>query len=80
MGDPGAQFVTFTEPGQEWVRQNCFGAFASYVGMPVEQSRYDLRVIFLVPDAWAGGLRRMFCAVANLDTSPLAQSVKGTAK
>jgi hypothetical protein len=71
---------TVTDAGVEWVNQNCVGAFARYVGVPREQSRYALGFAFPPPNLRGAGIGRSLCWVANPDSSPLIQSVKGTAK
>jgi hypothetical protein len=69
-----------TEVRQEWLKQNCWPAFASYVGIPVEQSTYNVAASFPSPELRSAGATRTVCMVVNMDLSPLTQSVKGIAK
>jgi hypothetical protein len=75
--------VPFPQPDdryfQQWTRQHCHDRFARYVGIAVERSGYDLRVL-LRPRSWSSTRRPVFCTVANVDSSPLMQSVKGIAR
>jgi Septum formation len=64
---------------QRWKARNCHDRFARYVGVTVAESTYDLRVL-LRPRSWSARRRPVLCAVANVDASPLTESVKGTAQ
>jgi hypothetical protein len=69
-----------TQAGYLWVAQNCAGPFAAYVGVPLEQSRYDIGASFPLPDFRAKGVQRSLCWLTSKDASLLTQPVKGTAQ
>jgi hypothetical protein len=60
-----------------WKQRNCAQRFAAYVGVSVGESTYELQVL-LQARSWSASRRPVLCAVANADSSPLTQSVKGT--
>jgi hypothetical protein len=64
---------------QRWQKRHCHERFAAYVGVSVAQSTYDVRVL-LRPRSWSTSHRPIFCTIANADSSPLTQSVRGTAQ
>jgi hypothetical protein len=66
---------------QLWVEQNCWPAFATYVGIPFKQSVYNVGAAAFTPETLrSSGATRNVCMVSNMDRSPLNYSVKGIAK
>ena len=76
-GDADAPF-----PGDDaihdFVEQNCLPAFADYVGIDLEHSKYDLGWIQPESETWPEGDRQMICYVDSVDESLLTGSVHGS--
>lgn len=78
-----ADFLDDVFPGDEYLAgaaaDTCGSAFAVYVGLPVEESRYV--VDWLVPSeqTWTAGDRQAVCFVVSGTGAPLTTTVKGSA-
>jgi hypothetical protein len=71
---PGNQAI------DDYASQTCRTAFAGYVGTDFNSSALDYSYWVPNGDSWATGDRQFVCVVSNPDNSPLAGSVKGTAR
>ena len=61
-----------------FVDQTCGTAFAQYVGVPVDQSKYNYSWYSPDPGSdWNSGDREVVCLASNADNSPLTGTVKG---
>ena len=56
----------------------CRRAFENYVGIPPDQSEYDVEWMVPTEDQWASGVRNGICLVVADDGSPLTGIVKGS--
>lgn len=71
-------------PGQQEVldfgTQTCVEAFQGFVGIPYEDSVYQ--VFTFVPDgpSWAAGLRTLNCSVADASGAPITGTARDTAR
>lgn len=71
-------------PGQQQVldfgTQTCVEAFQGFVGIPYEDSVYQ--VFTFVPDgpSWAAGLRTLNCSVADAAGAPITGTARDTAR
>jgi hypothetical protein len=76
---PGASY-----PGavgiNDFADKACTAAFASYVGVPVSQSKYSYIVMAPTASLWEAGDREIICVVGFADNGPTTGSVKGTAQ
>ena len=65
---------------QSFVDQNCAAAFASYVGVSVDQSTYTYGWFSpLAGGDWNSGDREIVCTVTNGDNTPKTGSIKAQA-
>ena len=60
-----------------WIHDNCDPAFASYVGVPVSQSRLDEYLQFPSDESWAAGDRAATCSLGSKDHAPITGSMQG---
>lgn len=71
-------------PGQQQVldfgTQTCVEAFPGFVGIPYEESVYQ--VYTFVPDerSWVAGLRTLNCSVAEMSGAPITGTARDTAR
>ena len=56
----------------------CNDAFASYVGVPFEQSRLETDFYTPDPTGWSAGDRRLICLVYDPDDTSLTRSLRGS--
>ena len=73
-----------TYPGSEAMnadaRQLCLEAFEEYVGLPYEESAFEVYPITPSESGWDTGDREIICALYNPDFSKLTGSVQGAAR
>jgi acyl-coenzyme A synthetase/AMP-(fatty) acid ligase len=78
---PADALYPTSDPGWvQWVRDTCYGPFADYVGIPVEETIYDVAQFWASPQEWSAGLHRVWCGVANIDRSTFDRPVQGIAR
>ncbi|GAA2151576.1 hypothetical protein GCM10009826_08680 [Humibacillus xanthopallidus] len=56
----------------------CNAAFASYVGVPFEQSRLETDFYTTDRTGWSAGDRRLICLVYDPDNTSLTRSLRGS--
>jgi hypothetical protein len=73
-----------TYPGSEAMNDAaqdlCIDAFEEYVGLPYEESEFEVFPITPTEGSWDGGDREIICALYNLDFSKLTGSMRGAAR
>ena len=69
-------------PGDDFLAseaaERCRVAFEQYVGLPPEESIYDVDWLAPTEELWDGGARQTICLVITEDGSPLTGTVKGS--
>jgi hypothetical protein len=74
--------ATAAYPGAEevntYVDQLCTDAYAGYMGVALDNSKYGYTVIYPTADTWKAGDREVVCAVSKVDDSQLTGAVKGS--
>jgi hypothetical protein len=78
---PGGPEAAF--PGNSAVNtfadQTCEAAFVSYVGVPLDQSKYTYTSLYPTSETWSAGDREVVCGVSNENDAPLTRPVMGAA-
>ena len=58
----------------------CHDTFETYVGVPYDQSQYDVGTLTPTENSWAQGDRTITCTITTDDGSRITGSLKGAAK
>ena len=58
----------------------CHDTFETYVGVPYDQSQYDVTMLTPTENSWAQGDHAITCSLAAKDDSLITGSLKGAAK
>lgn len=63
-----------------WLEAQCLPAYATYVGLGYDESRYDIFWFTPTPDGWDQGDRTVQCAIYDPLQSELTASLRGSAR
>lgn len=79
-----APFADELFPGDDYLAteaaDTCAGAFETYVGIPAEQSQYNMNWLVPTEETWAEGNRDGICLIMSEDGSALTGTIKGSEK
>ena len=77
------QIAQSTFPDRDTMRSEaaaCVTAFETYVGVPLDQSRYSVSYLTPSEGSWAQGDHTITCTIVNKDGSLITGSLKGAAR
>lgn len=76
---PGDEF-----PGETVVNdaaeRGCLDAFSTYIGVPYEDSIYDIGWFGPTEDSWSIGDREVICFAYRVDLAEITRSIRGAAE
>ena len=78
------QIAQPTFPDRDTMRSEaetaCVTAFETYVGVPLDQSRYSVSYLAPSEGSWSQGDHTITCIIVNKDYSPITGSLRGAAQ